>query len=351
MYIREELTLNTEKTFKNKFSRIIKMNKNKTIILILMLALSGNLLFAQVPELQGSGTEDDPYRIYTVDDIAIVGEFTDSAPLWSLGKYFRVENDIDDGNHSFYEAVPTLMGLEHSFKGYFDGQNYKIKLGANIKYPKSCFGLFQKISDGAKISNVIVYGIGGTMVLLDIHNNYVFSGIAREVYDATIENCINMVNVFSNSTTFYHYLIIGGIAGIVYGPNAQIKNCINMHNIDFTLPDHSLPVTNDMACVGGIIGAINPIGNNYVLNCSNNGNITEYFSSIYVGAIGGIIGGSTTPNAGIHSNTIEDCINYGVLTGYNVGGITGSMVGQLQNCVNVGVIIDEKTGTSGGITP
>ena len=70
------------------------MNKNKTIILILMLTLSSSLLFAQFSG--GSGTEADPYKISSEEDKKTLAQLIRLDSLddfgenvtWSYGKYF-----------------------------------------------------------------------------------------------------------------------------------------------------------------------------------------------------------------------------------------------------------------------
>ena len=267
------------------------MNKNKTIILILMLTLSSSLLFAQFSG--GSGTEADPYKISSEKDFETLSELADLDSLddfgvnvtWSYGKYFILTNNIQTK-----VPCPVSISLAYSFKGNFNGKNYRITLYGDIDPP----ALFSLISAGAKVSNIIVDG--GCCVW----------GLNEK---SAIENCIN-------TTHFFNSKCWSTIVNSVIGYNAIVRNCMNTGSIIYTneIPGEIVPKA-------GIIGHI---ANAYYLfttieNCINYGCIITNGNPT-----GGILG--LTPTQ-----------------------IANGSIPHIQNCVNVGVI--NATGPSGGITP
>ena len=248
------------------------MNKRNTIILILMLALSSSLLFAQFSG--GSGTEADPYRISTRDDYKALLDLIHSDSFEFYGKYFIQTNNISfppyESNYfSFIHAV--------TFCCNFNAQNYSF-----IQH--HAYGIFIKI-DGGKISNSIV-----------ISNNGVIGENASNLYpsivnNTVIENCIKI----NYSVPRLDFPGVSNIVRGVHGNNVQIKNCMNISAMNFINGEY----------YGGIVGYMSPD----------------------------------------NTNIIENCINYSSIIGKlvrNIGGIVGNnpSVGQIRNCVNVGVVIN-----------
>lgn len=120
-----------------------------------------------------------------------------------------------------------------------------------------------------------------------------------------------------------------GIVSIL-GENSTIDSCVNESYIN----------GNNLR-IGGIVGEIQENSFNVnVINCTNKGNV-KTIDNGFVGPAGGICGAIYSDN----DNTIENCENYGSVTGKQyVGGICGSSVGNIKNCKNVDSATSEIKG-------
>jgi hypothetical protein len=302
--------------------------KNKIILIIFILSSISSFAQSLCGGTNGSGTEFDPYTIYTK---AHVDELTDSVNNsppgtnnWSKDKYFILMQDITDTIRKpigiGFRTSNPLVG--YSFQGNFDGNNHKITLAINNykavingdTIPQMFYGLFSTTYN-AKISNLTVDGY----IISDLYNIQIWyscgvGGIVGYTFnEIEISNCTSYVNITSG------YLWVGGIVGLVDCPYGTIENCVNYGNIEKT--------AESQGSVGGIVAQISNLECN-ILNCTNFGKIIGVFSN----SIGGI--------AGFCAGTISDCINYGDIEGTgDVGGIAGDNGSLLYNCINVGNVI------------
>ena len=89
--------------------------------------------------------------------------------------------------------------------------------------------------------------------------------------------------------------------------------------------------------IGGIVGTVAKSNNNSnMINCSFNG--TVYGNLYNIGAFIGSNGGNIT---------IDNCRNFGNITGNNVGGVCGICCGEnieIKNCINLGQISGDYVG-------
>lgn len=76
----------------------------------------------------GSGTEEDPYVLYTAQHLRdLADEVNSDSYAPTEIEYFQLGNDIDLANE---EWIPIGNSLEQPFSGYFDGNGYTI---SNLK--------------------------------------------------------------------------------------------------------------------------------------------------------------------------------------------------------------------------
>jgi hypothetical protein len=162
----------------------------------------------------------------------------------------------------------------------------------------------------------------------DLYGYYTIAGICFWVPAQTnlsfgrIENCINNGNIITK---------YGFAAGIAFDvSNALISNCINTGDVSQTLI-----TTEDCGIIGGICGSF---GNNNeqlstiskIVNCQNSG----YVFCKSAPACGGIV--AQLQEGGI----VENCSNYGNVLGEdNIGSIYGRNIGNnriVKNCFNSG---------------
>ncbi|MCM1220937.1 MAG: hypothetical protein NC548_41270 [Lachnospiraceae bacterium] len=181
--------------------------------------------------MYGSGSKDDPYKIYTSDQMMSLQEVSSSrvARFYTEDKYFKLCNDVT--------LITTPTASSYGFYGYLDGNGntLKIKDGA----------LFYKIAQGATVSNL------------------------------EIELDLKMYN------TQYKY----GIA-LKLDKGAIIQNCNIYGNIDIDLSGFYRWPWSDIRCYCAPFCIAN---NGLISNCSFNGNITCYKpSSIIYRYVSGI---------------------------------------------------------------
>lgn len=276
------------------------------------------------PEWDGSSVEPQNktvidgvfyYQISTPEELAYIAQNGDS---W-LGYNYILTEDIvlnqedltydQDGNLTADTDSLNVWTPIHGFSGTFDGDGHSVS-GVYVDTDDSA-GFFKTLEGSVKnltVKNAYIKGgnyVGGICGFSDIEGDH-------------IENC-----------TFYGAVIgenyVGGITGKTDGyAGALITDCTNY---------------GDIWSVQGNAGGIVGLGNIYtasVNNCVNRGQI--YSEGDNVGGI-----------AGDYFWLINECINYGNVTGGNcVGGICGYKVVPVDECKNYGDI----TGKSkvGGIT-
>ena len=253
----------------------------------------------------GSGTEEDPYQIASVDDLIFLGENTEY-----YGNYFILKADLDLSDYTFSQAViagdndtdSSFDGVE--FTGSFNGNGHIIK-NLTISGAYHC-GLFGYIdSDG------VVTGLGLENVSIVGTGNFA-GGLCSRNY-GTISCCYS-----SGDITGDYY--IGGVCG--YNDWGTISCCYS-----------SGDVTGD-CYVGSLCGG------NY------RGTITCCYSSgAVIGAdfVGGFCGGNCNISAVI-TNCFWDTetsgmsigcgVNYGTITGYT--GLTTVEMQTMSNFIDAG---------------
>lgn len=265
----------------------------------------------------GAGTEDDPYKIASKEDLE---EFRDYINISGDrdGCYLMTEN-IDLGGEGW---GPIGSNPETAFAGTFDGGEHTV---SNFSTGSLYGGLFGCVGSGGAVKNLTV---DGTMNGV----NY-GGGIVGKNY-GTIENCHNKGSFNGN------IIQAGGIVGWNIG---TVRNCTNSGNFDVSC-----------SSVGGIVGMIGEAGKpaSTIEYCKNTGTIRG--SAAAGGIVGQNLDGSTIKSCnnygpvtctgprfagGIvaysHSGAVEDCSNRGSITGVqNVGGIIGFSSSAIKNCWN-----------------
>lgn len=340
-----------------------------------------------VDEFEGEGTEDSPYLIKKIDDLVLlsnkVNEVTDypysnGAANYArvfLGKYFRLENDIDMTGYRF---TPIGNKWQNVFAGSFDGNGRKLT-GLNIVTNESgyaaLFGICDTLSviknltvenanvettgfycsaiagwsrgtiDNCKVVNskmvnnggltaAPIAGIGTIILNCQTDNNEVIglggyaAGIAGEV-DSRVENCsVTNTRIFAGAAVEGYPS--GGIVGLLYH-KATADKCYFSGTINATVENSS---------IGGLFGSVY-MGS--VTNSFNTGTVTGFGPKSYVGGIVGHLSG-----------TLRNCYNVGRISSSssrNVGGLTGSVTfnkeegveyhSNIESCYSIGQIVSE----------
>ena len=263
----------------------------------------------------GSGTEADPYKIETADDLlwmakqfamydedgttpTDISSTTNVKPTMKpcTDKYYIQTADIElDGailpsigwcNGNSDETPITGSTYYASFSGTYDGQGYAIK-------------------NGYTLCTNPAYT---TLTLHDWDNNIRGTGLFGVIDGATIKN-VNLKNVKVYNGT-KKLSIAGNIVGNAVGPataeinHNKIINCTTDKDCVMTAVSSTGRSTNGSEKYyrwGGIVGSA---CKTLIQNCTNNAPIS---ANNTIGYVGGIAGGV----AGVR---IENCVNNGTIT-------------------------------------
>lgn len=279
--------------------------------------------------LTGSGTEEDPYVIMSIEDLVVFSNMTNGTGIklnedgtaeeiteankygnkyvildttlnfkskLSYVNYARTDFGDINNNGTVEELMQELTSGTgftpiNTFGGYFNGNNNEIQnIYINIDTEA---GLFAESNSWAGMKKIENIGITGNITSTQSSA----AGICK--YSETIENCWNKANVTA---------VKGSAAGIC-NVSSTIKNCYNTGKIVGS------------GSTGGIVagGFVDSIENSY-----NKGEVTG-------GTVGGIASGHNN-----QSTTIKSCYNEGEISGGTVGGILGNNGEIIENCYNLG---------------
>jgi hypothetical protein len=267
-----------------------------------------------VEGLQGRGTADDPYRVSSVSQLAMIGQ---ASSLWD--KCLTLETDLDLTGAVLRPIGTSGMG----FCGSFDGRGHalrSLRLG-NISTCQLYQGLFGVIEKEGTIRNLAIEDgrvAGGP--------NSSKLGLLAGVSAGDIDTCrVDGIVTAEDCSSD-----IGGMVGLNAG---VLLNC----NVQASVA--SMRATSN---VGGLVGA-----NSGVIHvCVADAVVVAVSRSEYgPDDTGGCVGGLVGQNAG---GVLSNCRSLGSTTGYyRVGGICGSNAGTVFHCEALGTVTCDPD--SGGI--
>ncbi len=207
----------------------------------------------------------------------------------------------------FIQAKGEVAPLQYGTSSNVELDN--IKTYGTIKAEYSVFGI---VNDGQKITNCENH-VNIKQIDLGLTKRGSFGGITLN--GSVVENCKN----YGNIEVFYA-TYVGGIVA-----NNICYNSANYGNI--TIVSHP---SGAMTGVGGICGIVNGY-KDPLKNCKNYGRLIKNGPCTFSGAILGYL---------YTSARIEDCTNYGALTGFTafVGGDTSNCkeTSEIVGCKNYG---------------
>ncbi len=275
-------------------------------------------------ELQGAGTEEDPYRITKASELLSLAALVNDGK--SSDSFVSLENDV------IVKGSWTPLGKNsaYSFKGSFDGNGHSVTVtvdNPNLSY----FGFFGCL-EGAAVKNLTVNGE------IYCSEPYAFVGgiAARARGNVTIENCVNNASVSSLARGS------AGVGGIVGGYDDSVE--YKWENIRLTVSGSKnngfIMVTGSEkeAYVGGIVGSnANCV---QLENCENTGDI--YAPGCTVGGLLGQAGYQT----GDFKPSINGCSVSGAISGLDGHSNRLWGKGALANVTDSG----ENTAEKGEIT-
>ena len=278
---------------------------------------------------EGSGAEEDPYLIYTAEQLDMIGLFP-----CDLDKHFKLMADIDLDEYTGTAFNPIGYSYGHSFTGVFDGNGHEISNFTFSSTERSGIGIFGYV--GSWEGNAEIKDLGMIEPEVEcIEGVYIGSLVGRFV-DGTITGCYvqggsvagevdvgalvgsssgNLVNCYAWSSTSGN-ILVGGLCGHASG---YISDCYVVGDIEGS------------EYVGGLAGSLV-------------GTISDCYTNVNVSGTGDYVGGL----GGSGSGHISDCCSVSNISGnYKVGGLLGSFDGKITNCNFSGKV--EGRGDIGGI--
>jgi len=306
-----------------------KINMNKRILPFALCFLSFTLFAQSWPPagMLGDGTSGDPWQITDSSHLRILADYVNVDTAngnATIGKYYKLMNDIDLSGYADWEPIGGLRHLNQYgflimrsyFSGNFDGNGKIVQnLTVNDPYLWDGVGLFGVV-DGGNIENLGIVNcnvIGGRTVaggLVGYFTNYT---------TCTIANCFVTGNV---SIGISQSAVAGGLVGTGYA--LSISNCYFEGNVT------------GGSSAGGLLGIL---ANSTIFNCYAIGNVRG------VAPVGGLIGTMSGLASGGEGGSIScimsNCYAANTVHGVGYNAYVGGLVGELgydysvviRNCV------------------
>lgn len=297
----------------------------------------------------GTGTEDDPYRIATAEQLAYLAESVNSGTTYA-GEYVRLTADIvlndpaaDNWTLTAKKWTPIGTYTDETanapFSGTFDGGNHTIR------------GLYIQALDGTTwIGYQGLFGYTYNAELMDVtiadaditgaDNVGALVGYARyyvEYADAayTISGCtVKDAKILGES-------YVGGIAGEVYKDatgNSSQKASLSL-SFDTCINENGN--VQGEAIVGGLVGYDREASGSYIqvsvtfTGCTNIGEIScSQYSYYSASTAGGIVGYCYSPA------TFTECTNSGVVSAASASSYASIAGGIAGDCYSTATFIE-----------
>jgi hypothetical protein len=267
------------------------MSKQLVIITAVFIGLVGS---GTALALDGSGTQEDPWRIKSLDDF---NDFAADANYWA--GFTRLETDVNLAGRVYERAVIGDRYYDGgwigtAFSGVFDGNDHKIINLTIDGGTNDYLGLFGFIDDG-EVRNL---GLEGGSVIV---SGMVVGGLVGATKEGTISNCYSTVDVNGGGS-------VGGLMGSA--SYHSISNCYS---------------TGDVSGTGDAIGGLIGYALGGVSNCYSTGNVSGDYQ------VGGLVGNS-------NNTSISNCYSSGDVNGVGeVGGLMGiGTYTGVSNCYSTG---------------
>ncbi len=242
--------------------------------------------------LDGQGTEQEPYRIDTADQLILLGR---ASVLWDKHFVLRADIDLDPNlprRKVFHQAVIAPFEAGALFTGVFDGGGHII---SNLTIDGGeILGLFGRLTQEAEVRNIGV-----------VDANIIGSGACAA--GLVGENGGRILASYSSGSVSGHWRV-GGLVGLNWG------SVISSYS--------SGPVSGTSSDVGGLVG-------------HNSGSITASHSTGAVSGSGGYVGGLVGYSGG---SVISSYAAGSVNGNEDVGGLVGRNSGEVTNCYSTGAV-------------
>ncbi|NIP24118.1 MAG: hypothetical protein GWN67_07980 [Phycisphaerae bacterium] len=330
-------------------SRISSLLRKITVLIVICFCV----LPAQAKYGGGTGEPNDPYLIYTAEQMNEIGLNEDD---WD--KCFKLMTDIDLGQFDGKEGREkyNIIGYAsyppwdpHPFTGVFDGNGHTISnftyTSPGIRYT----GLFGYVDSRGEIKD------------LGLIDPNVDAGTGRVVGSLVGRNEGTITDCYAQGGSVSGTGSVGGLVG--YNEYATISFCYSNSSVlgnrgvggligsnHGTITDcHSAGSISGNKDVGGLVGAVHGT----IINCNSNGSVSgnervgglvgsNYHGTITSSCATGNVTGTVHVGGLVGYNSdykISNCYSTGSVTGDDyVGGLVGDTDGTIINCYSTGSI-------------
>lgn len=242
------------------------------------------------PQLQGSGTAEDPYIITTPVELDLVRNYPDA--------YFELGNDIDMS--AFTGAGGKgFLGIAN-FSGHFDGKNHYIK-NILINSNGSNAGIFANIT--GSIQNLSVRNASFTLTGDEMYLGVIAGNMRGTIHNCHVETDMELMTDAK----------VGGISGDASNSVSQCSFAGNIH-------------LSGEATTGGLVGQLNAKAT--ITNSTSSGSITGKS-----GEAGGLVGQT------MNGAQIQNCYSSMDITAVSyAGGLVGNHRGYVDYAYSSGNI-------------
>jgi len=231
----------------------------------------------------GSGTADDPYLIYTPEQMNAIGADPND---WD--KHFKLMADIDLAQYTGTEF--NLIGSSSlSFRGTFDGDDHTISNLTYVGQGEGCAGLFTHIAD----PNAEIWDLGLVAPKVHVANGESVGSLVGVLGLGAVTNCYARGGSVVGNTR------VGGLIG----------QCLSGRGLG---PSFILGCYTDVAVIGDYyVGGLVGSGRAVIVDCYATGAVIGW------DVVGGL--------AGANEATITNCYAAGTVVGdRQVGGLVGA---------------------------
>jgi len=242
----------------------------------------------------GSGTEEEPYLIYTAEHLNQIG-LNDS----DLDEHFLLMADINLSEYQKREFNIIGRDEENPFEGVFDGNGFRILNFSYKANQQDYVGLFGVVGEFDGNDAGEIRDLGLVDVNVDAGEGYSTGGLVGFLAQGQVENCY-----VRGGTVRNHGHFVGGLVGACLGQISASYADVRVIGV-FE--------------VGGIVGLQGESG--MVINGYARGRVsgTQY--------VGGLVGERR------EGTRIENCYSTGRVTGQiNFAALVGINDGEIVNC-------------------
>jgi hypothetical protein len=287
----------------------------------------------------GDGTEENPYQIYTSNQLALLAQQTNNGTGGDA--YYKIMENINlancDGGIQQWISIGTP---EHPFTGHFDGWGDA----------KTILNLHQTISDGDAQPVGGLFGCTNGAEINNVHLAQCYvSGNGK--YVGTLVGYAGLTNISNCSiydgraSTDKQYGIAGGLIGMAGYPYGEQGTSEQTYSIMACQVKEAVKVEASIGIVGGVVGQINDLRAKaqYVMDGCAMCGMADGFCVQGGSSAGGIAGQ-------LWYATMVRCSNNQKVVGGNSpgGGCIGGIIGMVGYGSVVKECINNETGQVSG---